>query len=176
MLLMSYKEKGPEAFDLRFVQCKYSKVDDDLVWEYVKRQGVSNETFKLCAERLGRVDWNNVKGRHELLMSKGGKDEISYGSKRIKLEQNKRRKYTEEEDQIILTHAKTNGDNPEAWKACAENLDRERWENVRNRYMLLRGNGGDGWTKWQLFDDEKFLDFIFKVSLNKICILENGGF
>ena len=176
-LLMSYERKGREAFDLRYVQRTYSKEEDELVFDYVEKYGDSNETFKRCAEALGRVHWDSVRERYKFLRSLGGKNQISYGSHRIKLERNKPRKYTEVEDQIILTHVKTYGDNPEAWKDCAKELRRDEWDGVRNRwYLTLMANGEKGLKKWQLSEDKKLLEFIFKVSLSKICIIENGWF
>ena len=175
-LLMRYREKGQGAYDLRHMQRTYSKEDDELIFEYVEKCGDSIETFKLCAEALGRVWWDTVRIRYKFLMSFGEKDQISYGSHRIKLERNKHRKYTEVEDQLILTHVKTYGDSPETWKACANQLGREQWQNVKGRYLTLMANGGKGKKKWQLSDDIKLLDFIFKVRLRKIYIIENGWF
>ena len=69
---MSYKEKGQEAYDLRKEKKTYSKKDDKIILKYVEKQGVSNETFNLCAKTLGRVDGRSVSKRYKLLMSKGG--------------------------------------------------------------------------------------------------------
>lgn len=74
----------------------------------------------------------------------------------------RKRKFTNDEDQVILADAETYGDSLKTWKDCAQKLDRKTSQIVRKRYMLLISNGSKGSRKWQLSEDKTLLEIILK--------------
>ena len=81
----------------------------------------------------------------------------------------RKRKFTSDEDQVILADAETYGDSEKTWKYCAQKLDRKYSYSLRRRYKLLISNGAKGSRKWQLSEDKKLLEIILKVSFNRAC-------
>ena len=81
----------------------------------------------------------------------------------------RKRKFTNDEDQVILADAEAYGDSWKTWKDCAQKLDRKYSHSVRRRYKLLISNGAKGSKKWQLSEDKQLLEIILKVSFSKAC-------
>ena len=77
----------------------------------------------------------------------------------------RKRLFTSDEDQVILADGLKYGDSEKTWKNCAQKLDRKYSSSVRRRYKLLISGGVKGSKKWQLSEDKKLLEIIFKVGL-----------
>ena len=53
---------------------RFTLEEDQLILNTVEIHGASNDTFVVLNEELMRVDWQSVKRRHDILISKGGSD------------------------------------------------------------------------------------------------------
>ena len=53
---------------------RFTPEEDQLILHRAKIHGASNDTFVVLNEELMRVDWQSVKRRYDVLISKGGSD------------------------------------------------------------------------------------------------------
>ena len=87
------------------------------------------------------------------------------------------RRYTPEEDQRLLEHAKVHGRTERSYKDIATVLERSV-QSVKDRfYKLISDNDFDANTDprhWDYEDDEELVNYLFKVrkiNTNNICLL-----
>ena len=134
------KKKGIELpmFEVKKVhrRKKFTDEEDKIIKEYVINHGYSIETFKCLSKELNRPRWDTIRYRYDTITNRlevhDDKNE-QFESSQLK---NKKR-FTKEEDELILEYVKKHGCNSETLRVLANKLDRNNPETIRNRHHLL---------------------------------------
>ena len=66
--------KNPVPRNETKLRKRFTPEEDQLILHKAKIHGASNDTFVVLNEELMRVDWQSVKRRYDVLISKGGSD------------------------------------------------------------------------------------------------------
>ena len=106
----------------------FTKEEDELILEYVKKHGCNSETLRYLANKLDRSRPETIRSRHRLIAS-----DSQHKLKKLK----KRKNFTKEEDELILEYVKKHGCNSETLKYLANKLDRSNPETIRKRHRLI---------------------------------------
>ena len=87
----------------------------------------------------------------------------------LKRKKGTKRRYSEEEDRLILSYVTQYGYNCETFKKLNLELNRSVWWLVQDRYNLITSNVHVSTIKkdWSLLEDEILMTFILKVRNNK---------
>ena len=78
----------------------------------------------------------------------------------------KRRPYTTEEDNLILSRVKSDGDKPETWKTLAKELDRDNPQSIKSRFRLLVIRVW-GIKRFTFEEDKLILDYVKKHGISR---------
>ena len=139
----------------------YTEEEDELIKERVKQMGSDNpETWKSLANELNVKRAGSVRRRHDLLVKRG--------SGKLKV-----RKYTAEEDAIILKIVKEMGcGNKETWETIAKELDRDiihsRYlDGIKSRYELIINRDTMETKRFSEKDDKIIMRFVTKHGEDK---------
>ena len=144
---------------------RFSQEEDLLILSDVNQFGNKEETFKLLCIKLGRKNWAALRNRFYLIQ------DPDIFEKRICGEYSYR-KYSEEEDEIIMNYVKDYGESYQTFNSVAKVLDRHV-NGVRQRFVRITGGNGPTVTKhstkkqkdWSLEGDETIIKYIFQVIL-----------
>ena len=123
------KKKQRKKLTSKTKKTIFTKEDDDKILCKVKEMGCNNcETWKELAKDFDVECITQIKERWRLIMSH---------------EINERKKFTEEEDRIILEYVKKNGESRESWHELAKILNYNvihAPSYIRQRYLKLTKN------------------------------------
>ena len=125
----------------------YSIEDDKLIVKYVKKFGDEIETYKKLETKLDKgyaTIWDHYKSQLKTTPTITGR-------------------FSEKEDEIILSYTEKNGACKASWVAIAELLGRGSPYSVETRHGYLVSNNVRNRKKWELFEDKEILKTIFKI-------------
>ena len=153
----------------------YSEEEDNIILEYVDKYGENPETFRKICGVLKRERWDHIQGRYDRIISKV-KVHDSKNKKIRKLKiQSKRKKFSKEEDEVILEYTKRYGPTIETFKKVSLALNRNRYDIIRTRFEFLISKDRNekqliekklrnlSENKWNLSEQETLIEFMIKV-------------
>lgn len=137
---------------------RFTTEDDKLIIAYIKKHGNNVESWKNLATQFKPTLTHSlhlefrtyIRFRHRVLLTN---------------KQSTSRKFTPEEDELILDYIKRYGDTLETYKTVAKKLGRNYHQAINERHKLLTSNLSKTPLKWSLSDDKNMLEILFKVSL-----------
>lgn len=129
----------------------FTPVEDDLILTYVEQYGDTPETWKKLANALDRKYPNTIKLRWKFLMSDPSKE---------------RKRYTKEEDELILAHVEKYGINQETWENLAKQLNVNWWQAVKTRHAFLVKHKEKNYGKYTRKEDDLIIEYVTKYGDN----------
>ena len=157
---------------------RFSQKEDILILSDVNKFGYKNETFKLLCIKLERKSWASLRNRHRFLVQ--NPETLSKKTSGQPLY----RKYTEEEDELIMNYVKKYGACYQAFNLVAKALDRNV-SGVRRRFLIIFHKSSSlerslihkkeitinrfsklsdkKRNKWSLDRDEAIIKYVFQV-------------
>ena len=150
---------------------KYTKEEDARILALVDKLGSDNpETWKTLAIEFDVIQPNNIKARWKLITSREIKD---------------RKRFTKEDDKMILDYVKKNGETKESWielaKIVYKNMECDGVsymygpQYVRNRYIYITTHADKKFGKFSKQEDKMILNDVKKYGNTKDTFINLAG-
>ena len=142
-------------FLLLFPRKKYAKYatgfsaeDDKKIMEYVKKYGKELETWKKLADIFGKKSYTEIRNHYEFYLER---------TPTVK------GKFSEKEDQLILSYVEKNGKGLNSISDLTKQLDRGSPKSVKDRHEKLVSNNVRNFKKWELFEEEELMKALSNI-------------
>ena len=126
----------------------YSEEDNKLIVEYVKEFGEGTGTWKGIANVLGNKSWRTIMMHYEL---------------QIKTKPTVKGRFSEKEDEIILSFVEKNGKDWKSLMNLTKLLGRGSIKAVWKRHKLLVSDNVLPWKRWEISEEEEILKAVFNI-------------
>ena len=161
------EQENPIFVEIKFKRNHYTKEEDKIILNSVENNGYFPETFRLLCKILKRPRWDRIQIRYNTISTKVQVHEI----KNKKLEQQKiikQKRFSKEEDELILNQVKRYGATIETFKKINLSLNRTQVDIIKQRLLRLTSKGQDKPKKkerrpWALLEEEIMIEFMLKV-------------
>merc|ERR1712150_56098 len=126
----------------------FSADDDKKIIQYVKKYGKEVETWKKLANIFERKEYRAIRDHYEF---------------HLESTPTVTGKFSEKEDELILSFAEKNGKDLNSLKDLTKQLGRGSWNAVYIRHEKLISNNVRNSKKWELFEEEELMKAIFNI-------------
>ena len=137
---------------------QYTKEEDALIVQKVEEGGYDNvDTWKTLAIELDRdpTYHKNIRDRYDLIINRNTKET---------------KRFTEEDDNFILTYVEKNGESKTTWQELATKLGSDHPQSIKSHYHNLLKNFVKG--KYTKKEDKIILDYV-KINGNSTQTFRN---
>ena len=125
---------------------RFTEEDDDLISDYVEKNGESKTTWQELATKFGLDQPQTIKTHYHRVQKEYVKG-----------------KFTKAEDKIILNYVKIHGDNLQTYKMLGDKLYRPFINNIRRRFEYLQNKPSKKTGSWEIDEDQMLMEHIFQV-------------